>query len=575
MVTREAVATERVKGRVIHVDLSGDSDRDFTVTIGPPPNLYFWKASGKPPHLGQLVSVEGEVVRREDVGNGEVKGTLTQVAASKWQVDPTTYVSRHVASSWTTLVRQVMRRPLYGYQVEGAAWVAARLASGKGAILGDEPGTGKTTQTVAVLGALQKWPVVVVCPSSLKHQWLREFQLAKHPPHAVVLSGKKGNLPRADVYIVNYDLLYAREAQLLRLNPHLYVFDEAQELRNPKAHGAHRAASATRLVRQRAKGALLLTGTPIENRAAELWRLLHLTEPMKWPRFKDYSERYCKPQRGKEIGRSIRTQAGRVERLNELHIELDKTMLRRLKSEVLKDLPPKSRRSLVVQLDADAMRAYRAAEKDVVQWFKRLGKHDRAERAAKALSLAKLTALRRIAARGKLRQAIPYYLERWFDTSTKSPLVVFSYHEDVLEGIRRAAEAMKLRVVGIVGGASSEQRQKAVDIFQAGRADIFLAPIRAAGVGLNLQRASDALFCERIWTPSGLIQAEDRVWRLGSTKPVTITYLDAAGTVDEHIARVVEGKQRLIRTVVDDDHEAAESLETAREVIEGLADSTR
>lgn len=557
---------------MIHVELAGDSDRDFTVTLGPPPSLYYFaSSSGTPPHLGQLVHAEGSVVKREELGSGESRGTLTQLGSVSWQVDPTVYASRHVPVAWLAHVRQIMRRPLFDYQVEGAAWLANRLAGGKGAILGDEPGTGKTTQTVAVLSALRKWPVVVCCPASLKQQWFREFQLAKSPPQVEIVSGKTGKLKRADVYIVNYDVLFAREAQFLYLNPQLYVFDEAQELRNPKATGKHRAASATRLVRQRANGGLLLTGTPVENRPAELWRLLHLTEPKKWPRFADYAERFLKPIRGREVGRAVRTTAGRVERLNELQLELDKTMLRRLKSEVLRDLPQKSRRTVLVQLDEAAMRVYRTAEKDVVDWLRKLGKFDRADQAAKNETLVKLTALRRIAARGKLRQAIPYYLERWFDSSSKEPLVIFGYHRDVMDGLQKVTKGLGLRVVGISGGEGSEARQKAVDAFQQGRADVFLAPIRAAGVGLNLQRASDALFCERIWTPSGLIQAEDRVWRLGSTKPVTITYLDAAGTVDEHIARVVESKQRLIRTVVDDDHASAETMATVREVIEKIA----
>jgi len=561
---------ERVTGRVLHVKLAGESDRDFTVTLGPPPTLSFFAASGTPPHIGQLVHAEGEALKREDIGSGEICGTLTQLGSVEWQVDSTVYATRHVPLAWVAHIKRMMRRPLFDYQVEGAGWLASRLAGGRGAILGDEPGTGKTTQTVAVLAALRKWPVVICCPASLKQQWLRELQFAKTPPVVAIISGKVGKLPRAEVYIVNYDVLFAREAQFMHLNPHLYVFDEAQELRNPKATGKHRAASATRLVRQRATGALLLTGTPVENRPAELWRLLHLAEPKKWPRFADYTERFLKPIRGREVGRAVRSTAGRVERLNELQLELDKTMLRRLKAEVLRDLPEKSRRTVLVQLDDAAMRVYRTAEKDVVDWLRKLGKFDRADQAAKNETLVKLTALRRIAARGKLRQAIPYYLERWFDSSSKSPLVIFGYHRDVMEGLLKVTKGLGVRVVGISGGEGSESRQKAVDAFQQGRADVFLAPIRAAGVGLNLQRASDALFCERIWTPSGLIQAEDRVWRLGSTKPVTITYLDAVGTVDEHIARVVQSKQRLIRTVVDDDHASAETMATVREVIEKL-----
>jgi SNF2 family DNA or RNA helicase len=102
-------------------------------------------------------------------------------------------------------------------------------------------------------------------------------------------------------------------------------------------------------------------------------------------------------------------------------------------------------------------------------------------------------------------------------------------------------------------------------------ADVFIAPIKTAGVGLNLQRASEALFVERIWTPSGMIQAEDRLWRLGQTRPVVITYLDAAGTVDEHVAEVLAAKQRLINAIVDDRQQGAESMATVTEVADRIS----
>jgi SNF2 family DNA or RNA helicase len=563
--------TVKVTGRVLQAKVADDSDRDFVVTLGPPPHLFWFRATGRPPHLGQRLSVVGEEVSTETVGEGDAKGSVTQLRCESFVIDTDTYASRHVPRAWIDSVRKVMARPLYRYQVEGAAWIANRVASGAGAILGDEPGVGKTAQTVAMLCALRPFPAVIVCPASLKQQWAREFQAAHRPPRIHIAAGSKARLPRGcEIYILNYDILYAREGELLHLNPALYVFDEAHELRNPRARGKHRAASATRLVRQRNTGAILLTGTPIENRPAELWRLLHLTSPKTWPRFADYAQRYLKPVRGKEIGRSVRTKAGRVERLNELHSLLDHAMLRRLKSEVLKDLPPKSRRSVLVQLDDASMAHYRAAEQDVVAWLLALGRPDQAAEAKKAESIVKLTMLRRIAAMGKLRTALPQYLESWCELRTKEPLVIFGYHRDVMSGLLAICGKLGLRAVGIGGGESSEKRQQAVDLFQSGKADVFLAPIRSAGVGLNLQRASEALFVERIWTPSGMIQAEDRIHRIGSKRPVVITYLDAAGTVDEHIARVVEAKQRLIRTVVDDDHQLSESLQTVQEVIADL-----
>jgi hypothetical protein len=130
---------ERVTGRCVHVELADDSDREFVVTLGPPPNLVTFRGSGQPPHLGQLVTVEGEVASRESISAGGATGSLTQLGAPKWMVDEATYASRHVPLPWLQRVRKVMSRTLYDYQVEGAAWVAQRLASGKGASSGTSP----------------------------------------------------------------------------------------------------------------------------------------------------------------------------------------------------------------------------------------------------------------------------------------------------------------------------------------------------------------------------------------------------------------------------------------------------
>ena len=150
--------TVKVTGRVLQAKVADDSDRDFVVTLGPPPHLFWFRATGRPPHLGQRLSVVGEEVSTETVGEGDAKGSVTQLRCESFVIDTDTYASRHVPRAWIDSVRKVMARPLYRYQVEGAAWIANRVASGAGAILGDEPGVGKTAQTVAMLCALRPFP---------------------------------------------------------------------------------------------------------------------------------------------------------------------------------------------------------------------------------------------------------------------------------------------------------------------------------------------------------------------------------------------------------------------------------
>ncbi len=553
----------RVTGRVLTVrpDEMGGS---FAVTVGPPPDLFWFRCDRRPPKLGQKVRVTGELGDRRNIGSPSLPGTITTIHHPKHEVVEDVYATRVVPPAWLARVQQVMARPLYGYQAQGAAWLCARMATA-GAILGDDPGLGKSAQTVAALCAQRAFPAVVCCPSSLKHHWAREFSYANDAPQIQLIHGKQGPLYRADVYIVNYEVLRYREPQLEALKPRVYVFDEAQYLRAPQARGKHRAAVATRLVRK-TRGALLLTGTPVMNRPAELWRLLHLCDPKAWPSLADYKRRYLEGRKGKEVGRSLRTAAGKVERLDELHATVAPFMLRRLKHQVLADLPPKSRRSALVRIAEADMVHYRRAEKDVVGWLREIGQLQRAANAEKAKGIVQMNLLRRLAALGKVRSAVPNYLRAWFERNAAEPLVIFAYHRDIILRLWQICQGMGLRVTGIGGKEAVSKRQKRVDDFMSGLADVFIAPIATAGVGLNLQRASEALFVERIWTPSGMIQAEDRLWRLGQRRPVVITYLDAVNTVDEHVAEVMGEKQRLINAIVDDGNHGAESFQTVVEV---------
>ncbi len=213
------------------------------------------------------------------------------------------------------------------------------------------------------------------------------------------------------------------------------------------------------------------------------------------------------------------------------------------------------------------------AAKDVVAWLRKVASNERAASASRGQAVVKLTMLRRIAAIGKLRHAVPAYLRAWFGQPSPRPLVIFAFHKQVIWGVTQICDELGLKIATISGKDSDIKRQRAVDLFMSGKADVFIAPIRSAGVGLNLQRASDVLFLERLWTPALLTQAEDRVFRLGQTRQVTITYLDAAGTVDEYLGKVLSEKQRLIDQVVDGrQFDRQNIIETIDEVMARVAE---
>jgi SNF2 family DNA or RNA helicase len=308
------------------------------------------------------------------------------------------------------------------------------------------------------------------------------------------------------------------------------------------------------------------------NRPQELWRLLHVVNRKEWPDYDEFRYRYCgvRPNRGRPTkaererrAKGVANKAGKAERLDELAAKVHPSMLRRLKHQVLTDLPDKQRRVIPVRLGRVELAHYKAAEKDVVAWLKYIGQDLRATKALRSKALTRLTYLRRIAALAKVRSVVPKYLRMWFDRGIPEPLVIFGYHRDVMLGIWEICKRLKLRVTGIGGKESSQKRQEAVDSFMSGWSDVFIAPIMCAAYGLNLQRASEALFVERVWSSSVLEQAEDRIHRLGQLRPVTITYLDAVGTVDEYVRTILAAKAQLVRAVVDGQVNTEAAVRTA------------
>ena len=223
------------------------------------------------------------------------------------------------------------------------------------------------------------------------------------------------------------------------------------------------------------------------------------------------------------------------------------------------------------------MQHYKQAELFFVAWVKGEGKNHPKRRAH---ALVRMTYLRRMAARAKLVFCLEDYLRAWFDRDKIEPLVLFAYHREILEGDPKAeggvmkmgaiglAKTLGIRVASLRGDDTVQQRQNAIDDFNEGRADLFCASVLAGGVGINLhKRCSEVLFLERTWVPSQLVQAEDRCHRVGISAPVSCTYMDAAGTIDEHVAHVLDQKFRLVNQIVDGTNDSADAFATVQDVL--------
>jgi SNF2 family DNA or RNA helicase len=430
-------------------------------------------------------------------------------------------------------------------------------------LLADEVGLGKTAQAACSLTT----PAIVVCPAPLRVNWLRELKRWRPELKVEMISGRSASLAAAlaaDVIVVNYEVLESYSAALAARPTATLVVDEAHYAkslvvrnRRDKAtktwkrtySGSSRAKAIAKLA-EVSERRILLTGTPTPNRPIELFPLLHLVDPKTWRSTATFGSRFCAGHlktvaRGKKVW-----DFSGSSNIEELHAKIDGTfMLRRLQQDVLSDLPAKSRRTLLVSLSEAYEKQYALAESDFLEWVKANGGPEAVEKSAKGEALAKMTALRHVAALGKVEFALNWIAQH--QEGTKRPLIVMGHHRDVMESIFESLVSAGLRVGRISGGQSAEDKQKDIDAFQAGSLDVICCSILAAGVGLTLTAASETLFVERAWRPSDLVQAEGRNYRIGQTRPVTVTYLDAAGTIDEDMAKLLQEKVKTIAGVVD------------------------
>jgi SWI/SNF-related matrix-associated actin-dependent regulator 1 of chromatin subfamily A len=409
------------------------------------------------------------------------------------------------------------------------------LLTQRRAFLADEQGLGKTIEALAALEADGAYPAVVVCPASLKLNWLREIERWLPGRGVRVLMGTgRSALPLAEITVVNYDILAARLQELRALPLRAVVVDESHYCKNA-------AAKRTQAVQRLAAGVpreglvMALTGTPVMNRPPELIAQLRILG-----RLDDFGS-------GAKFGRRFRGPDAHLR----LHWHLRaRCFVRRLKAEVLPQLPAKTRAVVPVELTNEA--EYRLAERDVVAWLQSqpldLRTLDaRVAAALRAERLVRLNALKLLAARGKLHGALAWIHDF---LSSGERLVVFAHHRQ----IQRAVLERFPGALHILGEDSPSAREAALSAFQAPDGEsnqLIVCSVAVAGQGLTLTRASNVAFLELDWTPAKHDQAEDRCHRIGQQDAVNATYLLAADTVDETIATLLERKRAVIGAVTD------------------------
>jgi SWI/SNF-related matrix-associated actin-dependent regulator 1 of chromatin subfamily A len=428
---------------------------------------------------------------------------------------------------------------LYPFQEEGVKFLYEHSAC----LLADEQGLGKTIQAIRAFSELKARKVLIVCPASVKYNWAREIETwSKEWYNVQVLEGRYARIEKwADVVITNYDLLLSRSIfeQTQQTKFAVGIFDEAHYLKTPASQRTKaillRGGVASRCVFK-----WFLTGTPVLNRPVELYPLLKAAAPeliKPHTKYESFGKRWCGGHY-RQNGFGGEWWDKGATNIEELNGKLTKSgfMLRRLKNEVLNELPEKTYQILPISTSGLGKCRF-------LTW----DKSDARRVNLSKLEPGELAKFRHDLAIAKLPHVISHIKDL---LETKNKLVVFAYHRDVLERLEQEFRSHGTALV--YGGVTAHERDELVSRFQNDVGTrIFLGQITAAGTGITLTAADTAVFAEISWTPGEIFQACDRIHRIGQKNAVLIQFLVFENTLEEFILRTVIDKKETIEKIVE------------------------
>ncbi|XP_072117233.1 SWI/SNF-related matrix-associated actin-dependent regulator of chromatin subfamily A-like protein 1 isoform X2 [Mobula birostris] len=399
-------------------------------------------------------------------------------------------------------------------------------------LLADDMGLGKTLQAICIAAVYRKeWPVLVVAPSSVRFTWAQAFSHWLPSVDAdtinVVMTGKD-RLSSSNINIISHDLLAKFSKQLKERQFQVIIVDESHFLKNMKTA---RCKAALPLL-QAARRLVLLSGTPALSRPAELYSQVTAIRPSLFRSFHQYGMRYCAAKQlpwGWDYSGSSNLLELRL-------LLLESMMVRRLKSDVLSQLPAKRRKVVLVEPEGLSARA-RAALKAAANEVARGHKTKREQKEAMLLFYNRT-------GEAKVRSIVDYVCDLL--ESGREKFLVFGHHRLVLDALCTALE-VKIAFIRIDGSTSSSDRQSLCDHFQSSQTRcIAVLSITAANMGLTLSSADLVVITELFWNPGTLFQAEDRVHRIGQTRCVDIHYLVARGTADDYLWPMIQEKLKVL-----------------------------
>jgi len=453
------------------------------------------------------------------------------------------------------------------------AGIAAALGRNN-VLFGDEMGLGKTIQAIGIVNADTSIKrILVVCPASLRLNWKREMDRWLITPRTIGIVNGTDWPENTDITIINYDVLHKHVEKLYGTTWDLVITDEAHYLKSKDARRskvvfgiddyAAKKAKCEPTPGIQARRKVALTGTPIPNRPIEGYGLFHWLAPDKFKNFFQYAIRFCAGHQTR-FGWDF-TGSSHLDQLQDSLRE--NIMIRRLKADVLTELPAKRR--CIIEIPANGASEYVAREMEawerqeseienlrVQAELAKAGSKEEYEaavlmlRTAATAAFTEMSKLRHDTAMATVPYACQHIIQALNDGGGK--IVVMAHHKDVVKAIMDAMKAEDIDAVQLTGDTPMQTRQDNVDRFQSDpKCRVFVGNIQAAGVGITLTAAAHVIFAELDWVPGNMTQAEDRCHRIGQTDSVLVQHLVLEGSLSARMAKVLIEKQEIIDRALD------------------------
>lgn len=452
------------------------------------------------------------------------------------------------AYSLQAKVPSTLQAELRDYQVEGYEWLARLAHWGAGACLADDMGLGKTVQSLAlILDRAAQGPTLILAPTSVSFNWQEEA--CRFAPTLNVLRFGNGDRQKMldnagpfDLIICSYGLLQSEAERVQGVHWHTVVADEAQAIKNPQAKRSIAAMGLS------ADFKMIATGTPIENHLGELWNLFRFINPGLLGSREQFNERFANP---------IENDNDRNTRL-QLKQFIQPFILRRLKSDVLSELPSRTEITIHVELSKEETAFYEALRRTALKNISEAADSSPGQQRVKVL--AEIMRLRRACCSPQLVMpdcgissaklaAFGEILDELLENRHKA--LVFSQFVGHLALLREYLDARGIHYQYLDGSTPVKKRQAAVKAFQAGEGDLFLISLKAGGAGLNLTAADYVIHMDPWWNPAVEDQASDRAHRMGQKRPVTIYRLVAGNTIEDKIVQMHQKKRDLASNLLE------------------------